>query len=539
MSDKPDPRFYYDEAYAQLHVDFFHELLTFGAGEVKGQPFRLMPFAEKLVRDLHGWRWADGTRRFKTVYLAVPRGNAKSQNGSAIAIDATFNDHIVIPGADIDDFERNPDPRVIIAAASEQQARDILFESSRAMVEQSPTLSAAGTPYMKSILRNRGGSLQVLAADGRNQHGYSPSLIVVDELHAHQTDRLFEALETALPKRRGCTMVILTTAPEDLESPRACSRTHRYAKKVMSGEIDDPRFLPVIFEEPDYQCQIDDPECIARANPGLGVTIQLDDLMSSAQKAKHSPVSTASFRRLHLNQTVGGARTWIPTTVVQQNIHPVDVKQHEKTPCYAGLDLASKIDLCSLCLLFDDGTLIWRHWCPKSGIASRSAQDSVPYTTWAAEGHIIACGDAKIDYDSIYDEVLDLSERFHIREIGYDPKEAGMLVGKLIDSGLRMIEVPQNVMRMSEPYKELEARMIASQYRFDDKLMPWQFGNAIIKTDPSGSIMLAKGRCPDKVDGVAALGIAEHCRLNDPQRTLQAIEFKTTDRIMPASRFFE
>ena len=78
---------WYDGEAAQRAVDFFRKYLKFVEGkQFAGKPFILEPWQEDIIRTLLGWKRPDGTRRYRTAYIEVPRKNAKSTLSAGIAL---------------------------------------------------------------------------------------------------------------------------------------------------------------------------------------------------------------------------------------------------------------------------------------------------------------------------------------------------------------------------------------------------------------------------------------------------------------------
>src|SRR5262250_1906647 len=94
-----DGEFWFDEAAAQRAVDFFSECLVHIKGERAGQPFVLEPWQEHdIVRPLFGWKRRDDpdltrcTRRYREVYIEVPKKNGKSTLAAGIGLYLLFSD---------------------------------------------------------------------------------------------------------------------------------------------------------------------------------------------------------------------------------------------------------------------------------------------------------------------------------------------------------------------------------------------------------------------------------------------------------------
>ena len=83
----------YDEAKAQRVVRFI-ECLRHTKGEFHGKPFTLLPWQEKIIKDVFGTvRDDDPTmRQYTTAYVEIPKKQGKSELGAAIALNMLVND---------------------------------------------------------------------------------------------------------------------------------------------------------------------------------------------------------------------------------------------------------------------------------------------------------------------------------------------------------------------------------------------------------------------------------------------------------------
>jgi hypothetical protein len=70
-------------------------------------------------------------------------------------------------------------------------------------------------PFQRTFVDE--GFLRVVASDAPLAHGLTPSLVLVDELHAHRSGELYEAMRTSMLKRLGSRMVTISTAGSDVE----------------------------------------------------------------------------------------------------------------------------------------------------------------------------------------------------------------------------------------------------------------------------------------------------------------------------------
>ena len=235
--------FTFDADAADRAVAFFAECLTHTTGEWRGQPFILSDWQADIVRKIFGWKRPDGTRRYRTVFIAVPRKAGKTTLAAGLALYALYCDG-------------EPGAQVINAAADREQAA-LCFEAAKGMVQAEPALESRSTAYKRSIIvPGTGSSYKVLSSEAYSKHGLSCSYIGADELHAWPDRELWDVLTTSTGARRQPLTVVTTTAGYDRHS--ICYEQWDYAIKVRDGIIEDPSFLPCIFAadvDDDGRCQ--------------------------------------------------------------------------------------------------------------------------------------------------------------------------------------------------------------------------------------------------------------------------------------------
>ncbi len=485
----------FDPEAADRVVGFFRDCLTHVKGDLAGKPLLLAPWQKAIVGNLFGWKRPDGTRRYRECLVYVPRKQGKSLMASGIALYALFCDGE--KGAEI-----------YAAAADRDQAR-LIWDVSRRQILNEPTLSRACTLYQHSIVvEGAGSSYKAIAADAGSQHGYNSHLVVVDELHAQPTPDLVEVLLTSTGARRQPLVVYLTTA--DFERPSICNEKHAYACRVRDRVIDDPAFLPVVYEarrDDDWT----DPEVWARVNPNLGVSVPAEYLRRECARAREQASYQNTFKRLHLNMATQTDVAWIDIADWDACAAPPDPASLEGRPCWAGLDLASTRDLTALVLLFpDDGNAVLPFfWAPRDGAHLRERRDRVPYAAWAREGHMELTPGNVTDYAAVRERLRALREAYDIRELAFDRWAATQLVSQLRDDGLEVVPFGQGFASMSAPSKELEKLVLEGKLRHDgNPVLRWCATNVMVETDPAGNVKPSKSRSKEKIDGIVALVMA-------------------------------
>ena len=500
-----------DERKARRVIDFI-QCLKHTKGEFHGKPFKLLPWQEKIIRDVFGTvREDDPTmRQYTTAYIEIPKKQGKSELGAAIALNMLANDG---------EWKAE-----VYSCASDRQQAAIVFDVAVDMVKQSPALMKRIKiiPSMKRMVYQPTGSIyQVLSSEVATKHGLNVSACIFDELHTQPTRALYDVMtQGSGDARKQPLWFFLTTAGTDRNS--ICWEVHQKALDIIEGRKIDPRFYPVIFGLPD-DADWTSEENWHRANPSLGHTITIDKVRDAFRKAQETPADENQFRQLRLNQWVKQSVRWMPMDKWDECGGVVDPYALEGRACYAGLDLSSTSDLTALVLVFpptsEDEPYIALpfFWLPEETLSLRVRRDHVPYDQWAKRGFIQTTEGNVVQYGFIERFICELGERYDIREIAHDRWNATMMVQTLEDDGFTMVPFGQGFKDMSPPTKELMRIVLEHKLcHGGHPVLRWNMDNAYVRTDPAGNLKLDKEKSTEKIDGVVALVMA----LDRAQRNL-------------------
>lgn len=505
---------WFDPEPALRAVAFIEECVRHVEGSLAGQAFLLERWQKAVVGNLFGWLRKDRkgriTRRYRECLIYVPRKNGKTPLAAAIALYVFFCDD-------------EPGQQNYIAAADREQAGK-LFRQAKGMVELEPELSSRCRVYggkseagqSRSIVREEDASFtQVISADANTKHGGNSHLILIDELHAQPSRELVDVLATSMASdnRKQPLLIHVTTA--DFDRPSICNEKYDYACKVRDGILDDPTFLPVVYEagrEEDWS----QPATWAKANPNLGVSVSEEYLERESVKAKENPAYENTFRRLHLNQ-----RTETDTRAIPMDRWdacgelPLSPAGLEGRGCFAGLDLSITTDLSACVLLFpprEEGegyAVLPYFWAPAHKARERSRRDRVPYEAWAAQGHLKLTPGDVIDYDVIRRDINELSQRFAVRDLAADRWNATQILTQLQGDGLSVVAYGQGFASMTAPTKELLALVQSGRLAHGGHpVLRWMASVFATEQDAAGNLKPSKRKSSDRIDGVVALLMA-------------------------------
>jgi len=443
----------FDRAAAEHTVRFFG-FLKHSKGEWGGQPFVLEPWQQWLVWMMFGWKRADGLRRFRTAYVEVARKNGKTTLAAGLGL------YLLVADGE-------PGAEVYSAATKREQARLSHGEAVR-MVKGSAALSRMVGVFKDNLhVSATASKYEPLGADANTMDGLNVHGAIIDELHAHRDRKVVDVLETATGARRQPLICEITTAGSDQSS--ICYEHHEYARQILEGTIQDDTWFAYIASLDEGDDWLDE-SAWAKANPNLGVSVKLDNLRRTAEKAKRLPAAQNAFRRLHLNEWTQQTDRWIDLDLWDENAgDPVAEEDLKGRECYGGLDLSSVSDMTAWVMVFpraedpDEVDVLARFWCPGARLGDPGNKYADQYRAWAQQGFLqVTPGDA-VDYGFVKKCVLEDAGRFNLRDLNVDRLFQGyQLSQELMDEGLTVFGMGQGFYSMAVPMREFERRLRAA-----------------------------------------------------------------------------
>lgn len=492
----------FDEPAAARVIGFFHDCLQHIEGEWAGRPFTLLPWQQAVVANLFGWKRPDGLRRYREMFLEVPRKNGKTPLAAGIVL-------VLL----VVDDERGAQ---IYSAAADRDQAALIYRHASGMVAAEPELEARVLVRVsgKCLEYPAAGSFyRALSAEARSKHGFNSHAVVVDELHTQRNASLLEVLESSMGTRRQPVFVSITTT--DFARPSICNEKEDHAEKVAAGTVEDPEFLPVLYRA-DPSDPWDQEATWRKANPSYGISIKPDEMAREARKAKRSPRARNSFLRLRLNVKTNADVAWIPQelwgpcgvpSMLERGLDAwIDELGLEGAECFGGLDLSAVSDLTAFVLYFPEqrALLPW-FWAPAEEAEEREEREGQSYTAWASDGWLELIPGRSIDLDLVRTRIVELGERFLVREINFDRWGSAQIVKQLDNAGFEMVQFGQGYASLSAPSKELERMWLDGELRHGGHpVLAWNAANVMIETDSADNIKPSKKKSTDRIDGIVA-----------------------------------
>jgi len=504
---------WFDRAAAEHTAQFF-SFLRHSKGEWAGQPFVLEPWEQFIIWMVFGWKRADGTRRYRTVYVEIPRKNGKTTLLAGTGI------HLLIADGE-------PGAEVYSAATKRDQARLSHGEATR-MVKRSPALARMIRVYRDNLhIPETASKFEPLGADAHTMDGLNVHAALIDELHAHKTRRVVDALDTATGARRQPLTIEITTAGSDQAS--ICYEHHAYSRRVLERTVEDDTwfaFITSLDEGDDWK----DETTWAKANPNLGVSVKIDDLRRKCNRAQRLPAAQNAFRRFHLNEWTQQSERWIDLDLWDENGGVVIEESLVGGECYGGLDLSAVSDLTAWVMVFpkaenpDDLAIIARFWCPEARLADDGNQYLAQYRAWAKAGYLRVTDGNAIDYGVVRAAILEDAQRFDLRSLNVDRLFQGyQLSQELDDEGLQVFGMGQGFLSMAAPMKEFERQLLAKHlHHGGNPVLRFMADSVVVKQDAAGNFKPDKAKSQARIDGIVALVMAldRSMRREKPRRSV-------------------
>lgn len=504
-------RYKFDPARA-VRVCKFIELMPHVKGKWAGsvQKMRLEPWQCFMICSLFGWvDKKTGLRRFRKGRLYVPRKQGKSSTAAPIGLYMLAADGEA--GAE-----------VYSGATTEKQAWEV-FGPARQMAVKTPAyLSKFGVEVNAKTLMRTDDLSKFEPLIGKPGDGSNPHCSLIDEYHEHATDIQLATMETGMGARQQPLSLVISTAGDNIAGP--CREDWLICQKMLEGVIEDDTLFALI-----YTCDADDDwtseVALRKANPNIDVSVSMEFLQSQLREAINNPRKQGHFKTKHLNLWVQARDAFINMQKWDECMDPtLQMVDCKGLPCYIGLDLASKVDIAALEVLFDLGggryARFGKYYLPDATVEQPDGNGQ-SYRVWRDQGWLTVTDGNIIDFAVIRDDIVDLCAEYGVQAVAYDPHQATMLVTQLQDEGIRMVEFRPTVLNFSEPMKQIEALIRDKKLLHNgDPVCTWSMSNVVARMDAKDNVYPRKERDENKIDPFVALCSAMGLAMQSQEKPL-------------------
>ena len=485
-----DKGWYFDRKAAIRAIGFI-EKLKHTKGKWAGQRFKLESWQQFILWNIFGWMKADGTRRFRYVYVEIARKNGKTALSAGIGLYMLFADG-------------EARPEVYSAATVKDQAR-ICFSDAVEIVKKTD-LKNYLSPYRNSIVYElKGGTMKPLSSDYGTHDGLNPSCGIIDEFHAHKDSGMFDVIKSAFGARRQPLMFIITTA--GFNKNGACYAYRSNVIKILQGINEDDSLFGIIYTL-DSKEEWDNPKMWIKSNPNLGVSVFPEYLADQVNDAKNRPEAVRNVMTKNVNLWVDAEKTWILDDMWQKCIGTTDIESLRGCQCWGGLDLSNVSDITAFVLLFHENEkfqLLPFFWIPEEKMLEKIRKENINYDKWSSLGFVRVTAGNVLDYDFVKADILQIVEVYDLQSTAYDRWNASQTIIDLQNEGMECSPFGQGYGSMGAPTKEFEKMVLTEKIEhFGNPVLRWMMASTVVKTDPAGNIKPDKEKSSQKIDGIVA-----------------------------------
>lgn len=387
------------------------------------------------------------------------------------------------------------------------------FYPARDMVKADEELSSLMhvQPHIRTITnRATNATLKVVAADSETVGGKKATGVLLDEAwlmgRKNNAENMLREAYGGLASRPEGFIIWLSTQSD--EAPAGIFKQKLdYARGVRDGKINDPQFLPVLYEFPQSYIKAGkhlDPKNFYVTNPNIGASVDELYLIRELKKAENDGrESMAGFLAKHLNIEMelslkstrwAGAEFWVDAG----GDVDLDFILRESEVVVIGIDGGGLDDLLGLAVLgrerlkYDETEggqeplpqkwFLWnKAWCHPIALERRK-QFAPKYRDFERDGDLVVVSEIGVDIVEACDIVEKCDESGLLDTVGVDPHGIGDILDELDHRDFpfeRIKPVPQG-WRLSGAIKTL-ARKVAekSVVHAGQRLMAWCVGNAM------------------------------------------------------------
>lgn len=489
---KGHEKWIFDEELAHRPIRFIEKFCKPSKGA--NNQLILQPWQHFIIGSLFGWVHKETKlRRFKEALVFVGRKNGKTTTISGLANYGVSQDGE--NGAEIH-----------MLANTMKQAR-LLFDESKAMIKASPVLKKNFRSLRDAIHYDKTISkIEPQASDSEKLDGLNTHIGIFDEIHEFKDYKLISVIKNSRAARLQPLLIYITTAGFQLNGPLV--DMVEAGKDTLNGIIEDERtfyYLASLDDEDD----INDSENWIKANPNIGVSIDIEVMERRVVKAKRIPAERGDFITKRFNIFANNNEmSFIDHTTLSKNNEVIAFDELENHPCTVGYDLSETEDFTSACATFalENGKIavLSHSWIPKHKVDL--SNEKIPYREWEEAGYLTIQDKPYIDYTDVYDWILKVNEHHPVEKITYDRANAFRLNQELKNYGFVTEETRQGALTLSPALKSLKELFLDGKVIYNNNpLFKWYVNNVKLKLDRNGNWLPSKQSRYRKIDGFAAL----------------------------------
>ncbi len=524
-----NPGIYYDEDAVEGFIRYCENELTLTDGSDLAlldsfklwaeQIFGWFYFVERSVyqpnRRGRGGRFINKTIKKRLInkqFLIVGRGAAKSLYDSLVQSYFNVVDTSTTQQITTGPTMKQADEVMAPIRTAIKRARGPLFKFLTEGSLQNTTGSRANRVKLASTKKGienflTGSVIEVRPMSIDKLQGLRPKVATIDEwLSGDIREDVVGAIEQGASKLDD--YLIIATSSEGTVRNGSGDTIKMELMDILKGKYLNPH-VSIFWYKLDNIKEVADPAMWVKANPNIGKTVSYEAYQLDVERAEKAPAARNDILAKRFGLPMEGYTYFF----TYDETLPHRRRDFWSMPCALGADLSQGDDFCAFTFMFPlaNGTFGIKTRCYVSSFSLMKLPGAMrmKYEDFLKEGSLIVMEGTVLDMMEVYDELEQHinRSRYDVRCFGFDPYNAKEFVERWeAENGPYGIEkVIQGARTESVPLGELKKLAEERMLIFDQELMTFTMGNAIILEDTNGNRKLSKMRQDRKIDSVSAM----------------------------------
>lgn len=474
LDDLASDKFDFRNEQFDFAVKFIQGLIVHRKGEslegmpLTNTPFILQPWQIFCIVNLFGFYRKNTTiRRFTEALFMLPRKNGKTPFASALALTAAILDN-------------QSGSNVYILANSLKQTResfDFLTHTVKYWKDKSIKIKDNNNEHVIRKEFSKGSfTINALAAEEDNLDSFNGNIIILDEIHGMKSSKKYTLMKNAQRAYRNKLLMAITTAGDKPNGFLA--QRLKYCDKVLDGTVeDDSYFLFICDADTDKDGKIVDftnPIYIQQANPSLGVTVEIKELVHDAEVALADPQTRNEFFNKTLNVFTNSMTAYfnVQDFINSDLNYDWTLEDLVKLPIkwYGGADLSKLHDLTAAALYgtYEDVDIVITHaFFPITAAHQKANDDGIPLFGWEQDGWLTMSNTPTVSYDDIVNWFVSMRDMgFKIQRVGFDKKFGREFFSGMKKAKFKIVDAPQYFWKKSEGFRRIETKSLNGKFYY-------------------------------------------------------------------------
>lgn len=370
-------------------------------------------------------------------------------------------------------------------------------------------------------------------SNAKTKDGKRTACLIFDEIHEYEDWEMIKVFTSGFGKKKHSRTFYITT--NGYVRGGVLDEQLDLAKRVLSGEIKDLGFLPLLYKLDDKE-EVNDPANWVKANPSLPYFPLLQkELEKVFVKMKYQAHLAIDFMTKRMNMPAQDNFTVVaPWEKILATNQPIPYEKLEGLQCIGAVDYARTTDFASCGLLFKyQGKRYWIEHTFVCHLALKveSRPIKFPVQEMVDRGLITIINRPNISAADIAGWFLEQAKNYHIIDIACDSYRASLLESEFTQKGLPLTEVRSGPITHAKVAPLIEQIFAEETLVFgDNPTMRWYTNNVCQEMDKKGNITYLKIEPKTrKTDGFFALlhALSKDAELEEPQEDVLSLDVYT------------